>query len=189
MNAASLSRALHDAGFRPLPSGTPITREGIRVKRASAPYFAYVVVDLDGPAARARISDDLADVLAELPGVVVERKDEHRFLLKNADADTTRPPALVVEALGKRASDLLADLTADETTDVLGVHIGPMADGSCRWHALVTVCVGDREQEYRITTPALGTRVPRWATQYQQWMVEQRVDDAWLTLDAAEQSC
>jgi hypothetical protein len=46
--ASAVSRALKEAGIRPLPSGTPRTREGLRVRRTIHPlYVAYVVADYD----------------------------------------------------------------------------------------------------------------------------------------------
>lgn len=50
-DAAAVSRRLHLAGHRPLPSGTPKGREGIRVRRGFA--GVHVLVDLDGDEDRA----------------------------------------------------------------------------------------------------------------------------------------
>lgn len=69
--AAAVSRTLREAGMRPLPSGTPRSREGIRVSRTSLPATAYVSVDVDLPRKAARMAADVAEVLTEA-GYAVE---------------------------------------------------------------------------------------------------------------------
>ena len=75
LHAHVVSRALRRAGFRPLPSGTPRTREGLRVSRAAT--HVVVLVDLDSASAAARATDDVFDTLAA-KGYVVDRVAPNR---------------------------------------------------------------------------------------------------------------
>lgn len=58
---ATVSAFLRRAGLNPLPSGTPRTREGIRVSRAL--NGCTVIVDLDAPTAQHRLADEVEEVL------------------------------------------------------------------------------------------------------------------------------
>lgn len=60
--AAAVSAALRRAGFNPLGSGTPTTREGIRVRGGRE---VYVVADLDSDRAAARMAQDAREALTE----------------------------------------------------------------------------------------------------------------------------
>lgn len=70
--AAGVSRALRVRGLRPLPSGTPIVREGVRVERGYADNRASVRVDIDLPRKALRYADDIEEALTEA-GYIVER--------------------------------------------------------------------------------------------------------------------
>lgn len=63
--AAGVSRALRVRGLRPLPSGTPITREGVRVSRGPLDNTASVRVDIDRPITAERTADDIEKTLTE----------------------------------------------------------------------------------------------------------------------------
>lgn len=63
-SSASVSRQLRVAGFRPLPSGTPRTREGIRVSGKKGRVI--VAASFDSESTGARRAADLAAVLNEL---------------------------------------------------------------------------------------------------------------------------
>jgi hypothetical protein len=62
-NAAAVSATLRRAGFNPLGSGTPTTREGLRVKRSGD--RVYVVADLDANGASRRMAQDARDAMTE----------------------------------------------------------------------------------------------------------------------------
>lgn len=70
--AAGVSRTLRANGLRPLPSGTPIDREGVRVSRGHADNRASVRVDIDLPRKALRYADDIEEALTEA-GYTVER--------------------------------------------------------------------------------------------------------------------
>lgn len=69
--AAAVSATLRRQGLRPLPSGTPLARQGVRVRRGPLPGTASVHVDIEMPRRAARIAADIAEVLAEA-GYTVE---------------------------------------------------------------------------------------------------------------------
>lgn len=71
--AAGVSRTLRVAGLRPLPSGTPITREGVRVSRGHRDNTASIRVDIDRPIAAERTAADIEETLTEA-GYSIERK-------------------------------------------------------------------------------------------------------------------
>lgn len=77
VSPSTVSRKLRQAGMRPLPSGTPRDREGVRVsgssRRTGLPSLdaVSVVVSIDGPAHRARIAVDVVEVLTGA-GYIVE---------------------------------------------------------------------------------------------------------------------
>lgn len=60
--AAAVSRALRAGGIRPLPSGTPRDREGVRVS-SSILESASVTVSIDAPGARARLAAAVEEAL------------------------------------------------------------------------------------------------------------------------------
>lgn len=60
--AAAVSRALRAGGLLPLPSGTARDREGIRVS-ASVVGTTSVMVSIDAPGARARLSNEVEEIL------------------------------------------------------------------------------------------------------------------------------
>jgi hypothetical protein len=62
-SAAAVSRALARGGRRPLPSGTPYSRQGLRVKR-SASAVAMVVADYDSNVEGRWASADAEQILA-----------------------------------------------------------------------------------------------------------------------------
>lgn len=66
LTAASVSRFIREAGFRPLPSGTSPDREGLRVRQAGRAVGGgvYVTADLDGERAAARLAEDVRAALA-----------------------------------------------------------------------------------------------------------------------------
>lgn len=68
--AAAVSRALRAGGLRPLPSGTPRSREGVRVS-PSVFETVSVVVSIDAPRQCARVAADVEEVLADA-GYTVE---------------------------------------------------------------------------------------------------------------------
>lgn len=82
--AAGVSRALTKQGLRPLPSGTPITREGVRVGRFSDTR-ASVRVDIDAPVRAKRTADDIAEALAAA-GYAVERRTDTTMYVERAEA-------------------------------------------------------------------------------------------------------
>lgn len=75
MNAQSISRFLAKSGHRPLPSGTPSWREGIRVKN-SLTCIARITVDLDS-ARQAKERTDEIQALLEDAGHTVERAHDY----------------------------------------------------------------------------------------------------------------
>lgn len=60
-NASSVSRTLREGGLRPLPSGTPAHREGLRVKRGLG--YVVVAVSVDSAREQAALADDAHDIL------------------------------------------------------------------------------------------------------------------------------
>lgn len=62
-NAAAVSAMLRRAGFNPLGSGTPRTREGLRVSRSG--INVYVVADLDLNGASRRMAQDAREAATE----------------------------------------------------------------------------------------------------------------------------
>lgn len=71
LTASHLSRVLHDAGFRPLPSGTHRSRYGMRVMRHPLPGHVAISVDLPTPTRARRVAADVVETL-EADGYVVE---------------------------------------------------------------------------------------------------------------------
>jgi hypothetical protein len=69
--AAGVTRALRGQGLVVLPSGTPFSREGVRV-RASSTDRAAVSIDLDQPGRATRLANEVAELLAEA-GYATER--------------------------------------------------------------------------------------------------------------------
>lgn len=72
--AAAVSRKLREGGIRPLPSGTPITREGVRVSRSPVADTARVAIDLDAPSASRRMADAVEEILVGA-GYAVDRRE------------------------------------------------------------------------------------------------------------------
>jgi hypothetical protein len=72
--AAGVSRALHKQGITVLGSGTPYTREGIRVRKFMD-HSASVTVDLDAPSAAKRLADAVEEALTTA-GYLVERRHD-----------------------------------------------------------------------------------------------------------------
>jgi hypothetical protein len=62
---ATVSAAIRKAGLRPLPSGTPVTRQGVRVSRSGLPGVVRVLADYDGEGKARRTASDLAEVLTD----------------------------------------------------------------------------------------------------------------------------
>lgn len=75
-SAASVSALLRRNGFNPLGSGTPRSREGLRVSQSVT--GVAVVADLDSEAAAASMSEEAELVMREA-GYQVERFNDHIF--------------------------------------------------------------------------------------------------------------
>jgi hypothetical protein len=75
--AASVSAALHRNGFHPLPSGTPFSREGLRVRQSLTEV--HVNADLDDDAAALAMTADVSAVLTEL-GYTVRGAGSHLWV-------------------------------------------------------------------------------------------------------------
>jgi hypothetical protein len=74
--AAGVSRALRAQGIRPLPSGTPRGREGVRVGKGGLDGTALVsVVIWDSPGHEARLAAAVDEALAAT-GYTVHRVDD-----------------------------------------------------------------------------------------------------------------
>lgn len=71
-NAAAVSRAIRSAGFRPLPSGTPRHREGVRVEK-SVLGSVNVTVDTGSSSRNDRLRYQIADALV-LAGYEVDSR-------------------------------------------------------------------------------------------------------------------
>ena len=72
-SASAVSRALRVGGLRPLPSGTPYTREGLRVSRSL--QRVRVVADLDSEARAAELATLAAAILSEA-GYTIDPTDQ-----------------------------------------------------------------------------------------------------------------
>lgn len=77
--AAAVTRALRAADIVVLPSGTPRSREGIRVSAKSG-ASALVSIDLDTPSLRARVREVVVEVLAAA-GYAIRPNPEADWLL------------------------------------------------------------------------------------------------------------
>lgn len=74
--AAVVSSTLRRAGIRPLPSGTPRGREGVRVSRGvGGATIAHVSVLIDSTRERKSLTDDVAAALTAA-GYNVERGND-----------------------------------------------------------------------------------------------------------------
>jgi hypothetical protein len=89
--AAGVSRALTKQGMRALPSGTPITREGIRVRRGHLDGHASVSIDIDLPRKAKRMGDDVVIALW-LSGYEVERATDTQIRVTRAELGTSARP-------------------------------------------------------------------------------------------------
>jgi hypothetical protein len=61
MSAQHVSQSLRIGGLRPLPSGTPYTREGIRVKQQG--QSVRISIDVDGGGSRRALADSIEELL------------------------------------------------------------------------------------------------------------------------------
>lgn len=80
----------------------------------------------------------------------------------------------------------VADVVETDGSLCTGIVMGECADGSNRHYALVRMwdATNELEQEYRITSPA-PFNSPAWAAHLRdEWLVEVRMGDEWLLLDA-----
>jgi hypothetical protein len=89
--AAGVSRALTKQGMRALPSGTPITREGIRVRPGHTDGTAAVSVDIDLPLKAKRTTDDVVIALW-LSGYQPTRSTDTLVTVVRADLGTSARP-------------------------------------------------------------------------------------------------
>jgi len=80
-----------------------------------------------------------------------------------------------------------ADVIASEELEVYLIETTEMADGSRRFVSHVYATQALLETEYVVISPAPGNRAPSWAQsgEYVEWLVQTKVDDEWIALDAS----
>jgi hypothetical protein len=78
--AAAVTRHLRSLGVVVLPSGTPVTREGVRVS-SDITHAATVTVSLSLPSAEARLTDRIVDLVTEAGLYSVHRNPESPSIL------------------------------------------------------------------------------------------------------------
>lgn len=88
LKASTVSRQLRQQGFRPLPSGTKRSREGLRVRQGYG-GTVYVVADLDSERQAMQAKHEVALVLFEL-GYVTYSTDGSRVLRVQLNPDPPR---------------------------------------------------------------------------------------------------
>jgi hypothetical protein len=83
--ASAVSAILRRGGFNPLGSGTPRSREGLRVSRSATDV--HVVADLDAAGAAGRMADDAAEILREA-GYEIDRSSTSASFYVTGRKDT-----------------------------------------------------------------------------------------------------
>ena len=85
LTASTVSRKLARAGLRPLPSGTPRSREGIRVSDST--YWVRVAIDIDSTRLAAEISAAVRSALLDAGYRVVATGNGFQVTVLESDED------------------------------------------------------------------------------------------------------